>query len=342
MPTQHSSWRSVSIDPAAGLGSTELVRPGIYSFVLRILVALMFAHATSQSLADSRNATPDFDPARAKWTDLEFTASKFFLSASATLSVRSQPSADITHALLDTPTGPRPLLPAGAAAQLRYTATGAGADADVTLWLDSQTGAALQTRQLNKGSHPKLRVDRYAATGIYQLTRRPVDDAEQEHPPDGWSDKSDASRAYPEAVAGRPVLEPTSLLWLLAISKLERPGDRLEVLAYSRRHVNRVTAEVLGMKSVRVDYREVSGEGAGARERRRQGRMQALRIRIAGTNIAPEAQEASDENDFELLGLRGDSELLLDPTSRAPLELRGRAKIIGEIALRIRSARITS
>jgi hypothetical protein len=286
-----------------------------------------------------------FDAARAHWTDLEFTASKFFLSASATLSVRPQPLTDLARTLTEAP-GTKPLLPASAAARLRYTASGAGADADVTLWLDAQTGAALQTSQLSGGKRQKLAIDRYTPDGIWQLTWRPADDTERDRPAEHWTDRSEASKKYPDSVAGRPVLEPTSLLWLIAISALQRPGDRIEVLAYARRHVNRVTAEVIGTKIARVDYlervgartAEKTGENAGVRERRRQGRLQLLRIRISGTNIAP---EAAQDDDFELLGLRGDSELLLEPATRVPVELRGRAKIIGEIALRIRSAEFT-
>jgi hypothetical protein len=186
---------------------------------------------------------------------------------------------------------------------------------------------------VSHGSHPRLRIDRYTPVGLYQVTQRPADDSENERPPEKWTDRSEASNAYPDIVAGRPVLEPTSLLWLLAISDLQRAGDRVDLLVYSRKHVNRVVAEVVGTRLERFDYRE----HAGTRERRRQGRMQFLRIRISGTSVAPAPNQG---NDFELLGLRGDMELLLDPATRVPVELSGRAKVIGEIALRIRSVHL--
>lgn len=291
-------------------------------------------HVASHGLADSRIEQPAFTPARVRWTDIEFTASKFFLSATATLGIRAEPIADLARTLVEAP-GTKPLLPASSAAKLHYTASGAGADADVTLWLDAKTGAALQTIQVSKGTHPRLRIDRYTPSGIYQITQRPAGDHENDLPPEKWTDRSEASKAYPEIVAGRPVLEPTSLLWLLAVSGLERKGDRIELLVYSHKHVNRVEVEVLGSRNARVDYRE----RAGSVERRRQGRSQLLRIRIAGTSVAPEPNQ---DNDFEMLGLRGDIELLLDPVTRVPVELRGRAKVIGEIALRIHSIRLTA
>ena len=43
--------------------------------------------------------------------------------------------------------------------------------------------------------------------------------------------------------------------------------------------------------------------------------------------------------DLELLGLRGRLELLLDPATRAPLELSGDVKIVGTVTLRLAALR---
>ena len=46
-----------------------------------------------------------------------------------------------------------------------------------------------------------------------------------------------------------------------------------------------------------------------------------------------------EDDDLELLGLHGRLELLLDPATRAPLELSGDVKIVGTVTLRLAALR---
>ena len=45
--------------------------------------------------------------------------------------------------------------------------------------------------------------------------------------------------------------------------------------------------------------------------------------------------DGDSENEFELLGLRGDIDLHIDPETRAPLQIEGRVKIAGHTIMRL-------
>jgi hypothetical protein len=270
------------------------------------------------------------DPARARWVSLEFTASKLFMSGRAGVKAEIVPVASVSGRLLEVPSG-RAVVPGPEVLVMTYTASGLGRDSLTTLYADPLTGATLQRTQLDSGSRQRQRTYRFADVGAYHYTRWPASEAEQSLPPERWTERSEGLRPYPAAAIGQPVTEATVLLWLAAAAPLEAAGDRIEVLTFSRRNVHRVTLEVTGTRRLDVDFEERSPAGY----RRRRGQMQALQLRMRG---APLEAPAGDDEQFELLGLHGDLELALDPQSRAPLELRGRVKIAGQVTVRLRRA----
>jgi len=122
------------------------------------------------------------------------------------------------------------------------------------------------------------------------------------------------------------------LLWMIGAADLNKTGDRVEAFTFSRRRVSRVVAEVIGTRALTVDFTEKDAAG----ERRRQGEVKAIRLRVHGAPLTPSTGDEEDE--FELLGLRGDLDIALDPQTRAPLELRGRVKVVGPLTVRLRRA----
>lgn len=298
-------------------------RPGF------LAVCVLSAIAPVGGAADISRGTP-FDPSRVPWTSVEFEASKFFITATAGIQVTPRAIGEVAGQLASTPTG-KPVEPEASVLELHYRASGVGRDADMALWLNPRSGAALQYRQVLGGGRSRLRIVRFADIGIFERSRRPAKQEEESLAPEQWSNRAEEPSAYPPAARGEAVIEPISLLWLVSAAELRKPGDRMAVLAFSRHDVYRVTAEVTGSGKTRVDYRE---RRAGI-DKTRQGAVRALHIHIRGINIEP-----NKEDDFELLGLRGEMSLLLDPVTRVPLELSGSAKIVGQIAMQLRAATI--
>lgn len=287
--------------------------------------------AAALLVATAAGATPaPLDAGKPRWERLDFAASRLLLTASARVDARLLPAAAVAPLLLPTPAG-IPVAPAGPeVVEMLYTASGLGLASVTTLYLDPASGAALQRRQVDTSGGERVRVYRFTDAGAYHYTRRPAGREQRKLPPEQWTDLSEGMRPYPAGAAGRPVTEATALLWLVAAGPLGKAGDRMEALTFSRRQVHRVTAEVTGERQVQVDFTETD---AGA-TRRRRGDIGVLVVRVRGAALDP----ADGDESFELLGLRGDLELLLEPRQRLPLALRGRIKVLGDVTVELRAA----
>lgn len=269
-------------------------------------------------------APATLDPQRPRWSALEFTATKFFLSASSRIEVRQLPASALGSELRTPPLGHAVAAPA-AVIEVTYTSEGAGHDSVTRLWIDPADGAALQRRQSDRGSRLRERIYRYTDIGAWHYTRWPATQSETSLPAQQWTRIEEGLRAYPQAVQGQRITEPSALLWMIAAANLSRPGDRLDTLAFSGRSVSRVTIEVTGRRKTGLRYQERRTNSS------RSDSIDALVLRLGAVRI----DDPSDTEDFELLGLRGNLELLLDPETRAVLELRGQAKLLGRITVRL-------
>lgn len=272
------------------------------------------------------------EPQRARWSSLEFTATKLLLSAQAQVSARIVPAATVAPILVTTPVG-RPVAPGTQVLELIYRASGFGRESVTTLWADPGSGAMLQQVQSDENGRLRQRTYRFTDIGAYHYTRRPADRGEESLQPQEWTELSEGLRSF--STDGKdqpPVTAATTLLWMVSAAQLAHAGDRLDALTFSRRHLNRVTIEVTGRRGTDVNYIE---QQPAAAPRQRRGKLDALVLRLQGRPLG-----ARPENDepFELLGLSGDLELLLDPETRVPLQLRGRIRIAGDVTVRLHRA----
>jgi hypothetical protein len=286
-------------------------------------------------LAAAGNAaapSPALDPARPGWSEIRMSATKLFLSAEAHLALRMVPDTSIRSALLPIP-GMTAIAPGPEVLELVYEASGLGRRSRLTLLMDPISGAALQgTHHDLEGKH-RHRVWRYGETGAYQRTRWPLNRSEETLPPQKWSKASEGPRLYPIDPAGRPVLESTGLLYAIAAAALDKPGDQLELLVFRRRDTQIVHIEVMAPHAIGVNYLEVWPSGSV----QRQGQVRPLRLAVRGLPVVDPSGKGSGgrDEDFELLGLRGNIELALDAETRTPLLLSGNAPVFGKVTLRL-------
>lgn len=279
-------------------------------------------------------ATPadaELDPARVGWTSVQLSASKFFLSASATVTLATRESARIAPDLLVPPTG-TPIAPGPTVVEMRYDAELTGLRTVMTALLDPPTGASIQTVLVDSGRRSRERRWRFTDSGAYHWTRRPVSERQAARPPAEWQDRSEGMRAYPAPLPTSAVTEPAGLVYVLAAAPLQAVGDRAEITAFSRRRLHRVSLEVKGSTKVTVDFRE---QRAGRVERRR-GEIEALKIELRGQPL--DDTPGSDDEPFQFLGLSGAIEIALDPVTRLPLQISGNAPYVGRVAFRLRTA----
>lgn len=300
----------------------------------RLLAALVLALAAPALLAGDEPppAAAVFDPARVGWSEIRMTGSKLFLTAEAELRLRAVAGDRVAPDLLQVPAGTfTPVEPDREVLELQYDARGAGRVSRATLLMDPRSGAAIQRTQHDQQGKLRFRTYRFGSEGAYQRTFWPATDAEKAQLPGHWTRTSEGLRTYPEPPGGRPVLEGTGLLYAIAAAALDRPGDALEVLVFRRRDTQVVRIEVLPPQAVSVQYDELWPRGTVQRS----GTVLPLRLSLQGLPVAG----ADPDEDLELLGLRGRLELLLDPATRAPLQLSGNVKIFGAVTLRLAAVR---
>jgi len=278
------------------------------------------------------SAAADFDPARVGWTEIRMTASKLFVTAEARLSLRTVPGATVMPDLLAVPASQlTPIAPGDDVLELLYDAHGAGRASRITLLMDPHTGAALQRNQHDKQGKLRQRTYRFGTEGAFQRTFWPATADEKSLPPSRWTRTSEGLRAYPVPPGTRPVVEPTGLLYAVAAASLDQPGDSLEILVFRRRDTQVVRVEVLPPREISVHYDELWPKGTV----QRRGPVRPLRLSLVGAPVPG----GDPDDDMELLGLRGRLELMLDPVTRAPLQLSGNVKIVGTVTLRLAALR---
>jgi len=300
--------------------------------LLVLLLLLLLALGSLLPVVPAR-AAPAFDPARVGWSEIRMTGSKLFITADARLALRRVPGGTVRPHLL--PVADErftPLEPGVDVLELLYETRAIGRRSRLTLWMDPLSGAALQRTQHDRDGKLRLRTYRFGSAGAYQRTFWPATPGEKSLPPDRWTKTSEGLRAYPVDPGQQPVVEPTGLLYAISAAALNQPGDALEVLVFRRRDTQTVRIEVQSPREVTVRYDELRAEGAVERA----GKVQALRLSLQGLPIA--GGDPADD-DLELLGLRGRLELLLEPATRAPLQLSGNVKVVGAVTLRLTAVR---
>jgi hypothetical protein len=289
--------------------------------VLLALLALAPALAATAETA--------LDPARVGWAEIRMTASKFFLTAESRLALRMVSGETLTPDLLVV-VDPQftPLMPGTDVLELVYDTQGAGRKSRLTLLMDPVSGAAIQREQHDQDGKPRFRTYRFGVEGAYHRTFWPATASEKSLQPKAWTRTSEGLRAYPVPPGEQPVIEPTGLLYAIAASSLDKLGDRADMLVFRRRDTQMVRITVLPSREVSVRYDEVWPTGTVQRS----GKLKPLRLSLQGM---PVPGSDSQDDDLELLGLRGQLELLLDPATRAPLQLSGDVKILGKVTLRL-------
>lgn len=291
-------------------------------FLLGFLMVSGGGHA-SEDIAAS------LDTDGISWQRAVFRARKFFLTAQFQVKLDIEPSATVLDELLSIDAGV-PVNPAKEVVRLNYSADTLGRHTDTTLLLRPKTAAAIQYDTYEPGK--RRRIYRFFDQGTFKKTWRPAE-GEESYLPTMWSDISQDFRPYPKPPGQETVIDPLGLLYVVAAVATEEQFSELDLLAYDSNHLSRIVLEADGMHTVKVDFSIANG----AERLQCKGELAALRIRI---NALP--FEADAEAQFDFLGMQSDLSILIEPATRLPLQISGRAKIVGELIIKLREATISS
>jgi hypothetical protein len=284
-------------------------------------------------------ADDTLEPSQVGWSAIQVKATKFFLSVTTGISITDINDLSLQEILLEPGQG-NPISPGHSNRELIIGINGLGRHHETRLYLISATGAAVQRISHDSGSRLRHRIYRFTDIGAYQRTWWPVGAEEERLPPDRWpewSERSKGLRPYTVNPAGSIVTEPAGLLYIIGAAPLYEPGDAYEIMAYMRGHVFPVRVEVVSRENINVNFADHKESGLVQLK----GKRPAIKLVIAGSPDGrgddPEDDDGDGKNRFELLGMRGDITMHIDPDTRAPLQLQGKVKILGKVTMRIQS-----
>jgi hypothetical protein len=292
----------------------------------RIVAAALLLLALRPAFGAEVAAT--FDPACLPWDGARYQAQKLFLTVE--LDVEARMLDEPPLAALRKVEGRTPLMPGAETLALTVGTRGPGwRTLNGELLLDARSGGILQYTSLRQPS-PRFRVYRFTDSGPERWTARPLGD-ELQAPPERWSDIDIKQRTYDVGRLDEPVLEVSTLLYLLASSPLQEPGQVMRVNGYatSADELYAVTVTVGEPVPLAVDYRVAQADGTAADRR---GSISVLPLRVEGRARIP----GGTAEGFDILGLH-DVEFLLDPERRVVVALRARIPAVGGVQFQLNS-----
>lgn len=296
-------------------------------------------------------AKPVFGLEQVGWQWVRFEASNFWVSVEARIQLYQQALKPADRNWLQ---APQPLTepwsaqkPTGRQALVLMSESRVASNREWrSEWLDPHTGSLLQRCRLGYGrADSRIKCYGYGQNAIYRERRESDMAVKDLTSPEGWSAQGarSASRLTQDWRATPPahIILPESLpedaaliswpLLLPAISAqpLNQPGDRVQLWVHTDFDIWRVTLEVTGTEDTKVDYR-LAPEDNGVK-----GRQAALKVAISAEHLTGEP-----EDDFEFFGFSEPMYVLLDPDTRLPLVISGKAPRFGPAEARLQSARL--
>ncbi len=274
------------------------------------------------------------DDSRLGWTALSLKGGKLLVSVSADVSMHRVTDNLLSGVLLPPQRG-QAISPAGQPVLfIDFHSLAMGKDLHTRLWFRARDVAALQRSRVEatRGDE-RYKLYRFTREGIFIVRRKPMT-AEAQQPPEQWHDVKHSFVPYPPGIPdGMVVSDPAVLLYLASVADFKQPGDELRLLAYFDDKLQIITMHYEGEEEVAADFK---ARGPGGSQHIK-GSRQALRLGLASRPLDMRQGNAS----LRIAGLGGKLKILVDRKLRVPLELRGKAKVLGKVSLRLHKVRLS-
>ncbi len=268
-------------------------------------------------------ADPPGRTAAPRWQSVEMRASKFLITTTSSVAVRLLPSGEASRELLHRKDH-KVLLPVGRrTARVEVRNTLLGRSSKTTLWFDPADGRALQRLTVESGKRQRYKALRFTHDGVLTQRRYPRK-GEEKQPHSRWTDTSEEFLPLP--LAQSPVTEGTALLYLLALTDLQRTGETRTLEIFADDAVHRLEVKVAGIVRLKAHYTCVRGD----REESLKGEVELLHL-----TLRPRRQADGKESSFEFLGLEGDVDVYLHREDRYPVQITGKIPVAGRVKIEL-------
>ena len=282
-----------------------------------ILLLLLFSLNSMPLLVHAQEAK--IDPSRVKWSSLRYKTYIVFFSMNVKVQLKQISQATSKAALLTPKQGQGTMPQADPTYRIDLDSKIMGRKSFISLWFDPN-GNAFQRTQTDTGSKQRVKTYRILQDGYYSHETKPTEN-EQDLPPSKWTQVGEGSKTFNKMPrAGVMVAEPTALYYLVSASHLNKPGDKFQEYIFTKHGIYQLNLHALDYKEIETDYVQLQG----GKKQTAQGEHKTLHIKMNAVAIDPSASDG-----FDFLGLKGDIDLYMDPTTRVLLQISGKANIIG-------------
>jgi|GEM_PF-1528338 len=288
-----------------------------------LCLPLPLAAGEEPTTAESRHPPP----VEAAWQRLQFAGEDLVGSVVTTLKLSPATLADLDappyRELHDTPDA------FGSDQPLRLEVNGevrslfSRSTALANAWFDAATSQVLLRERTRPGRKGTSKIHRFGTRGVARLRLEPADRREAGLPTTQWSRRDRKFYPYDLQDSGcSQITIPALLLYHVS----SQPQDSVYCVFHDDA-LYRVRLESTGSKVLPVDYTLHSP-----------GRLQhvtgPLPLERIALHVEPLGGQA-DAGDFELLELRGELAIQLDPQTRIPVQVSGSRAGLGDITLRL-------
>ena len=201
-----------------------------------------------------------------------------------------------------------------------------GSTTRASVWFDADSGQVLLRERTSAGSKGSSKIHRFGARGASRLRLEPADSRQALLPSAQWSKRSGKFCPYDMARAGcNSITVPAQLIYAIS-----RQPELTPYCVFHDGALYRVQLQSRGNEKHAVSYSLRSTGG----QRQVSGPRRLERIALRIEPLDPKARL----EDFELLELRGDITIQVDPEYRIPVMLSGSRSGLGSIIIRLTDA----
>lgn len=299
----------------------RLVSPRLLPLLLLLLPAGLAA------AGPPRPAAPPAPAARQPFRCLDYRAEQMIFKAKTRICAKKASPGELDDWLpAGDPKEPKVPAPSPGATLLRLDvfADLSGRQSEERTYFEPETGRALQRTKVKLGSDPYRKSYRFGDGALEWTRSAPKSREESERAEPVWSKIENFSAAYPGGGQCRVYSEPILLLYLVAAHDWDQQRS-LDFCMFAGKKWSRVEATFAGTRPFAATYLENGHQ------------RQVTETRVVVLK-ASDASDAKGEDPFELLGLRGDIEIYLDPQSGLPLAIQGEMPWLGQVTVRLEKA----
>jgi hypothetical protein len=270
----------------------------------------------------------EFDPARVKWKSLSYKTHVLFFGMNIEVQMNQISLATSKAALLEPKSGQGTMPQTDPTYRLDLDTKILGRNSAISLWFDPD-GSAFQRTQTDTGKKHRVKTYRILENGYYSLQAKPRED-EKELAPNMWTDRGEGENKFNKLPpAGTIISEPTALYYLASASPLNKPGDKFEQYIFTKHGIYQLYFRAVDYQNLEVQF-EINHSGES--ETVYDDEYKTLHVKMHGVPI-----DASAEDDFDLLGLKGEIDLYLDPKTRVLVQISGSLDIIGYTDIKLKA-----